>query len=446
MKPKLCTCLTLLMTFVLLTACNAATNDEQMKQDTVVLIDLTRKETSDSNAVEIHENQLTIKTAGTYQIYGTLANGSIIVDAKKDSQVNIFFAGASISCSNHAPLYIKKAGSITITLPDNSKNELTNCGEYATIDDNNVDAVLFSKSDLVINGNGELTVTSEYGNGITGKDNVFIKSGNIVIDVSGHALEANDSITIDGGSLSLAAGKDAIHTENDEDTGLGIFTMNGGSVSISAEDDAIHAVASLTVNNGTLNIEKCLEGLEAAKIYIKGGNVFMNASDDGINATVGAKVNCHNGEAIIHISGGKTEIITKGGALDSNGDILMDGGDVLIHGPGTSIFGFGSLDYVNKAEINGGLFVAFTVGGKVFSDTSTQAAFNLNLSSRVSKGTKVVLTDPGGNAIFSERAAASFDCLIVSSPKLAVGERYSVNMGNTAVQVYQRNLITKTNK
>ena len=170
----------------------------------------------------------------------------------------------------------------------------------------------------------------------------------------------------------------------------------------------------------------------------------MNASDDGLNATVGAEIDCYDGEATIHIAGGELEIVTNGDAIDSNGDIVVNDGKIICHGPGNKIFGYGTLDFVNKAEINGGTFIAFTASGKAFSDTSTQASFNLNLTDEADKGTQVTITDPYGKEIFEGKAKTSFNCVIVSTPEMVVGNEYNVRVGNKSTVVKQRKIAVKT--
>ncbi len=409
------------------------------QQNSMIDIDLTNRTTTDSQSVIISENSFTITKAGTYHVFGTLTDGTIAVEATKDAQIELILDGADITSANYAPIYVKKSKSTTITL--RSENTLTNTGTYATLDNNNVDAVVFSKSDLIFNGEGSLTISSDYGQGITGKDNLYIENGTFHIDVSGHAIEANDSITVNGGTLDLKAGKDTFHTENDDNANLGIFTMNGGNITINSEDDAIHAVASLNINDGILNIENCVEGLEAAKIHINGGDVFLNASDDGINATVGAEIECLNGEALIHFAGGRTEIVTNGDALDSNGDILIEDGEVLCQGPGNVIFGYGAIDYVNKAEITGGRFIALTSKGKSFSESSTQPSITLNLTSMV-ENVEFSLKDSNGNILVSEKAKLPINSVIVSIPELEIGNQYIAQVGENTTTVTQKAIVT----
>ena len=63
---------------------------------------------------------------------------------------------ASINCSDNAPVFIKKADKVFITLEDGTENNLTD-GESYNLgeDDSNVDGAIFSRSDLTFNGSGK---------------------------------------------------------------------------------------------------------------------------------------------------------------------------------------------------------------------------------------------------------------------------------------------------
>lgn len=419
------------------------TNALETVEDMDMVIDLSQQGCRVSaGAVILGDDSFTITQAGTYHIYGSMAQGRIVVDAPADADIQLIFEGVTLSCYGYAPLYIKQSGTVTITLADGFENTLESKGDFVSLDENNVDAAIFSKEDLLFNGNGSLTVTSEAGNGITGKDSVTILSGNIRVTAYGHAVEAKDALTLENGSLLLTAEKDGIHTQNDDDASLGIFTMNGGSIVAQTGENAICASASLVVNDGSVTATQCDEGLEAAKIFVNGGELFIQSKDDGINATVGSGIECYNGEALIQISGGKVEIIASGDGLDSNGDILMDGGEVLIHGPGRTEYGYGALDYVHTAQINGGRFVAFTCMGKSFSDSSQQASFHLNLSELVEPAS-VSLTDDTQTTLFSKKAHLALNSVMVSIPELQVGKTYTVSIDDNVIPIRMSQSITK---
>ena len=108
----------------------------------------------------------------------------------------------------------------------------------------------------------------------------MITGGNYTITSAGDAIEANDAIAIYDGDITIDAGKDAIHSENTDDTSLGSFYMQNGSVNITAADDAIHANTVNQIDGGTINITSCAEGIEGTYVQINGGEITLTATDE----------------------------------------------------------------------------------------------------------------------------------------------------------------------
>ena len=103
-----------------------------------------------------------------------------------------------------------------ITTTD-SENSLKVTGKFISDGDTKTDAVIFSKDDLVLNGTGTLNITSAYGNGISGKDDIKITGGTYNIKTAQDAIEANDSIAVCDGNFTINTSKDGFHAENDDD-------------------------------------------------------------------------------------------------------------------------------------------------------------------------------------------------------------------------------------
>lgn len=263
------------------------------------------KSTCDSPAVRISDNQITITRAGTYVLSGSLTNGQIVVDASGE-KVQIVLKDASINCDTSAAIYVKSADKVFVTLAENTSNTLTNTKDFVAIDDNNIDAVIFSKSDLSLNGSGTLTIHAAYGHGIVSKDDLVITSGTYDITAARHALSGKDSVRIADGVFTLNAKKDGIHSENTDNAEKGFIyiadgtfsitcdsdgmdaeetlQVDGGTITIAAGDDGLHADGDLVLNDGTVTITKSYEGLEGKTVTITGGSYAVTASDDGVNA------------------------------------------------------------------------------------------------------------------------------------------------------------------
>ena len=378
-------------------------------------------ETQDEiNVVLSGDENLIINKAGTYVLSGEL-NGSVIVDSRGD--VKLVLDGVNISASNFAAIYIKSANMCTISLSDGSENYLSDGETYTQIDDNNVDAVIYSKDDLVLTGSGGLTISGNYKHGIVSKDDLTINSGTYNVTVNSTGIVGKDHLTINGGTINVTSGKDSLKSNNDEDEDLGIITINGGDININSGDDAITAYTSLIINDGNININKSYEGLESAKITINGGNVTIIASDDGINAA--SKT---DGYSLLRINGGNIYVNAEGDGIDSNGDIQIEGGNVTVFGADND--GDGALDYDSTALINGGDFIAIGMSGMAenFSSDSSTVSVLYNLDSSYTKGSTITILDSDNSVLFTTSAVKSFNSILFASDKLAVGDTVTIQI------------------
>lgn len=205
------------------------------------------------DGVTVDGNVITITSGGTYIISGTLTEGQLVVDAD-DEKVQIVLDNADITCSTSAAIYVKSAGKTFITLAEGSENILMNTAEFEAIDDNNIDAVIFSKDDLALNGSGTLTINSENGHGIVSKDDLKITGGTYNITAASHALSGKDSVRIAAGTFNLVSGKDGIHSENADDSSKGYVYIAGGEFTIDSTGDGIDASNIVQIDGGTFDI------------------------------------------------------------------------------------------------------------------------------------------------------------------------------------------------
>lgn len=298
-----------------------------------------------SECVSVSGSVATITSGGTYLLSGTLEDGSIIVDVPDDEKVQLVLDGVTINADSFAAIYVKQADKVFITLSEGKENVLTNGGSFTQIDDTEVDAVIFSKDDLTLNGSGSLTVYSPVDHGIVGKDEVTITGGNYSINAARSAIRANDSIAVADGSFTLSA-TDGLHAEDNNDNSAGSIYIAGGTFDITAKKDGIHATTTLTIDGGTLDIQAA-EGMEASYVTINDGTISISASDDGINA---ARKTTLCSVPDITINGGNITIVMGSGdtdGVDANGTIVINGGTI-------SVTGNSAFDYDNSGTLNGG--------------------------------------------------------------------------------------------
>lgn len=209
--------------------------------------------TGETDGVAIDGQTVTITEEGTYVFSGTLSEGQIVVDAD-DAKVQIVLDNVDITCATNAAVYVKSADKVFVTLAEGSQNTLRNTDEYVAIDDNNIDAVIFSKSDLTLNGTGSLTIESANGHGIVSKDDLKITGGTYDITAAGHALSGKDSVRIADGTFVLTAEKDGIHAENADDEEKGYIYIADGDFTITSDGDGMGASNIVQIEDGTFDI------------------------------------------------------------------------------------------------------------------------------------------------------------------------------------------------
>ena len=209
---------------------------------------------SSAPGIQIDGTTVTITREGIYSLTGTLDSGSVIIDAPKDAKIQLILENVSITNPTGAAIYVRQADKTFLTTAENTENRLSNGGSFTAIDENNIDAVIFSKDDLTLNGNGALTIESPAGHGIVSKDELTITSGSYSITTASHGMTGKDSVTISGGSFTIAAGKDGIQADHDEDAALGFVYIGGGTFDITAAGDGISASSALQIDDGSFHI------------------------------------------------------------------------------------------------------------------------------------------------------------------------------------------------
>ncbi len=237
---------------------NTSSSDTPTKTpEPVVMIDdedmFTERDlnTDYSNATEISLNgDVKIEKEGTFLISGT-ANGQILVDAKDTDKIHLVLNGVNLTSQNSAPVYVKNADKVIITLV--GENTLTTSGEFEADGDNNIDGVVFSKSDLSFNGEGALKISTTK-HGIVVKDDLVFAGGEYTINSPDHAIDANDSVRIKDSVFSLTSNGDGIHCENEEDSSKGFVYLQSGVFNITSDGDGISASSYLKARGGEYTI------------------------------------------------------------------------------------------------------------------------------------------------------------------------------------------------
>ena len=297
--------------------------------------------TGETDGVAINGQTVTITAEGTYIFCGTLSEGQIVVDAD-NAKVQIVFDNVDITCASSAAVYVKSAEKVFVTLAEGSQNTLRNTDEYVAIDDNNIDAVIFAKSDLTLNGTGSLTIVSAEGHGIVSKDDLKITGGTYDITAAGHSLSGKDSVRIADGTFILTAEKDGIHAENADDEEKGYIYIADGDFTITSDGDGMDASSIVQIEDGTFDITAGGGTADSLKTHESdmpggpGGGMLQNGARPGGESMpqMGERPGGENmpQDTTTDESGTSTKGIKAGGGMYLNGGTYqIDSADDSIH-------------------------------------------------------------------------------------------------------------------
>lgn len=241
-------------------------------------------------------------------------------------------------------------------------------------------------------------------------------------------MKADNSITINGGTINIKSHDDGIHTNSDVllDTGnygVASLNINGGNITVYSDDDGIHADGTLTFNGGNVVISNSYEGTEGSYIHFIGGTVQIKSSDDAINA-----------KTTLYFSGSTVYLDAGGDGIDSNGNIYMTAGVVLALGPtngGNGVIDYG--DWGSSFSFSGGLLLAIGCSG-------------MNAKPTASSGNTVSATTPGAPSVGSYLTITSNGNIVAVVKVTKSNQNYRVlAYNNSAYPSTTVNITTSTN-
>ena len=220
--------------------------DEYSDYAGAVEIDLSAPQAADG--VSVSGSTVTISAAGTYVLTGTLADGQVVVAAGENDDVRLVLENASISSASTAPVYVKSADKVILSLPEGTESYVADA-VTGTDGEDTLTGAIYAACDLSINGSGTLRIEAGANDAISTKDDLRITGGTLEITAADDGLVANDGILICGGTLRITAGGDGLDSN-------GTLTVSGGTILVSGPTDSANGIfdsgTSFTVNGGVL--------------------------------------------------------------------------------------------------------------------------------------------------------------------------------------------------
>lgn len=322
-------------------------NESYDNTDAVITLNGNKAEI-DGAGVTFNDNILSITSGGTYVISGSLENGQIYVN--NDDETHIVLNGVKILSDTSSPFYVENTDKVIITAVTGTENILSDASEYVyeNTDENEPDAVIFSKDDLSINGNGKLVINGNFNEGITCKNDLRIANTNITVTSVGNAIKGKDTVVVKESDLTIDAGKDGIKTTNSDEDNKGFIVIESGNINITSKEDAVQAEKTLTINNGNVNIKTGSEENVSEKAQdIKGFGGMMEGNQ---NKTEQSEKGLKSSTEII-INDGVFNIDSTDDSIHSNGDITINGGNYVLNSGDDAIHSDATIN-VNDGNIS----------------------------------------------------------------------------------------------
>ena len=228
---------------------------------------------------------MTITKAGTYKLSGEY-QGQIKVETADSDAVRLVLDNANITNSSGAALNVVNADEVILYSASGTTNTISDGADYTATGEDDPDAVVYSRADLTIAGEGTLKVNGDHEDGIHTSDGLVIASGTLEVNAANTGIKGKDYVDILGGTINVTAQQDGIKSTNDTDEGKGWTRLSNGTVTVNAGDDGFKASRVVEISGGSLTVEQSDEGIEAQYINVSGGDVNVTSADDGMNASL----------------------------------------------------------------------------------------------------------------------------------------------------------------
>jgi len=329
-----------------------------------------------------------ISSGGSYSFSGEYV-GQILVEAAEHDEVTLVLEGFTLTNPKGPAIFAPRSASVRLLLADGTENSISGGGR----------AAVHIHNDLIISGNGTLIINSE----------------------RNHGIQADASVTINGGTILITAKGNAI-------------TSNGPAL----------------VTGGVIRVIDSYEGIEALNVTITGGDIDIFARDDGINArdsgepTGGTRGRFGiNPEIFVRIAGGNVRLHALRDGIDSNGNTFLEGGTLHISAPSLR-FGDDAIDQDGVFVVSGGeLVTAGTV--RSVSPRSAQPVLLFSYWRRMPNGARIEVMDLGGTVILAYTSRVVFSLSAFTSPRFTVGGKFFIYInGERITTVTLHSLITVT--
>lgn len=290
--------------------------------------------------------------------------------------------GPAVSNQSHKSLSLRLEGASSLS------DEAGYAAQNADGEDQK--ACFFSEGQIILLGEGSLSVDARCRHGIASDDYIAISSGKLEVTTTSDAakaLKANEYIVVSGGQISITQSGSRVVEDNDPAycaalRADSVIEIAGGALTIRSSAEGgrgLNADLGIIISGGTIAIKMTGNGAMGSSGNDRpggsggrpgggpgggwGGGTTGGTADDANSFTSP----CIKTDGYVNIAGGTLDLTTtgiKGFGIKASGQIAISGGTLIVNTSGQGAEGIESKTAVDLQ------------GGRVFAVSQTEDAIN----------------------------------------------------------------------
>lgn len=244
---------------------------------------------------------------------GECADGSLKVYSEYKFKLTL--SGLTLTNPHGAVINNQCGKTFYLDVAPETVNRLEDGAGYTYVDDEDMKGVIFSEGQIAISGNGRLDIYSHGRHGIATDDYVRFRKGNniYVNSTSGNGIRGKDGVYIDGSVINVETSASA----SKGITSRGVVRITGGRTTlITSGEPVVDAVVGDTTSCAALKCDSI--------IAIAGGVVNLKSTGIG-----GKGVNVH---MRMEMTGGTLNVVTTGSKLLASPKGIKCDGEFAVSG------------------------------------------------------------------------------------------------------------------
>lgn len=233
-------------------------NDRDTVGKEVWEIDLNSLKAGQGENYHYDGRQLIIDTEGTYAIRGKMKHGNIVICAYEDEIVHLILDDVELTSDEGPAIYAEKAAKVIITAKEGTENILSD----GLKNGKEQKACVFSNCDLTFNGSGRLSVYGYHADAIRSKDRLKIVNSSIYVKAKESGIRGNDGVILINSETEVECEGIGVLANSEKD----MVIVQGGSLKVIAGKNAISSTKYVSITESQVDLYSILETIQCEGI------------------------------------------------------------------------------------------------------------------------------------------------------------------------------------